>query len=100
MKESKRKTCPPKPAGEGGGYAVLSELRPLLGDVEWTAAAVEALLEQFCDQRSLGMGKVAQPIRVAVTGRAVSPGISDTLILLGRDRTLARIDRCLTQRDA
>ena len=44
------------------------------------------------------MGKVAQPIRVAVTGRAVSPGIAETLLMLGRDGTLARIDRCLAQR--
>jgi glutamyl-tRNA synthetase len=43
------------------------------------------------------MGKVAQPLRVAVTGTAVSPGIGDTLALLGRARVLARIDRCLAE---
>jgi len=42
------------------------------------------------------MGKVAQPLRVAATGTTVSPGIGDTLELLGRDKTLARIERCLS----
>jgi len=41
------------------------------------------------------MGKVAQPLRVAVTGGTISPSIGETLLLLGRDRTLRRIDRCL-----
>ncbi len=85
--------------GEGAGYAVLAELRPLLADTQWTAEALEGLIEQFCRERELGMGKVAQPIRVAVAGRAVSPGIADTLTLLGKDKTLARIDRCLAMRE-
>jgi glutamyl-tRNA synthetase len=41
------------------------------------------------------MGKVAQPIRVAVTGSTISPSIYDTLAFLGKAKTLARIDRCL-----
>ncbi|HET6427801.1 MAG TPA: glutamate--tRNA ligase [Phycisphaerae bacterium] len=84
--------------GEGSGYAVLAELRPLLAGAEWTGEALEALIERFCREKDLGMGKVAQPIRVAVAGRAVSPGIADTLVLLGKDKTLARIDRCLAMR--
>jgi glutamyl-tRNA synthetase len=44
----------------------------------------------------LGLGKVAQPLRVAVTGTTVSPPIFESLEMLGKDRTLARIDRCLT----
>ena len=86
-------------AGEGAGYAVLAELRPVLAETEWTGRALEALIERFGRQKDLGMGKVAQPIRVAVAGRAVSPGIADTLVLLGRDKTLARIDRCLARRE-
>ena len=46
----------------------------------------------------LGMGKVAQPIRVAVTGKTISPPIYETLEILGRDKTLSRIDRCLAMR--
>jgi len=84
--------------GDCAGYAVLAELREQLAAAEWTAEVLEGLLEQFCQSRQLGMGKVAQPIRVAVTGTTISPGIIDTLILLGKDKTLARIDRCLGKR--
>ena len=42
-----------------------------------------------------GLGKIAQPVRVAVTGTAISPPIDATLALLGRERTLARIDSVL-----
>jgi glutamyl-tRNA synthetase len=43
----------------------------------------------------LGLGKVAQPLRVAVVGRAASPGIDITLHLVGREACLRRIDRAL-----
>jgi glutamyl-tRNA synthetase len=46
------------------------------------------------------MGDVAQPLRVAVAGKAVSPAIYDTLVLLGKSRTLNRIRRALEQRAA
>jgi glutamyl-tRNA synthetase len=73
--------------------ALLSELRAVLdGQGEWTAAALHALLNDFVAARSLGLGKVAQPLRVALTGNTVSPPIDATLALLGRARTLARID--------
>lgn len=81
---------------DGQGLAILGELSvPLAGVEPFTAQNVEAWLAEFCSARELGMGKVAQPIRVAVTGTMVSPGIGDTLELLGRTRTLARIARCL-----
>ena len=44
-----------------------------------------------------GLGKIAQPVRVAVTGTAVSPPIDATLALLGRERTLARLDAALAR---
>ncbi len=81
----------------GEGFAMLEKLRPLLADVEWTAAAIEALLEKIMAETGAGMGKVAQPIRVAVTGTTISPAIHDTLLLLGREKTLARIDKCLRE---
>jgi glutamyl-tRNA synthetase len=84
--------------GDGAGWAVLADLRPLLAECEWTGEALEKLIADFCTQRELGMGKVAQPIRVAVTGRTISPGVTDTLMLLGKARTLARIDRCLERK--
>jgi glutamyl-tRNA synthetase len=80
------------------GFDVLVDLREQLGQVEWTAEAIEAFLRGYAERNQLGMGKVAQPIRVAVTGSTVSPAIGETLELLGRDKTLRRIDRCLTRR--
>ena len=64
-----------------------------LGD--WTAAAIHAAVEQVVETRGVKFGKVAQPLRVAVSGGGVSPPIDATLWLLGRERTLARIDRAL-----
>jgi glutamyl-tRNA synthetase len=81
--------------GDGAGYAMLEYLKAKLADCEWTEDALQALIESICAEKSVGMGKVAQPIRVAVTGTTVSPAIYDTLMILGRDKTLARIDRCL-----
>ncbi len=61
----------------------------------WTAAALEAAVKTYCDRSGLGLGKVAQPIRVAVSGTAVSPPIFESLEFLGREKTLARISRCI-----
>jgi glutamyl-tRNA synthetase len=80
---------------DGQGLAVLAELRGLLDRCPWTAAELETLIQSYCEGKGLGMGKVAQPVRVAVTGRTISPPIFDTLTILGREKTLARIDRCL-----
>ena len=84
--------------GEAAGFAVLADLREKLAACEWTPAALEKFLTDYCTATALGMGKVAQPLRVAVTGTTISPAIYDTLEILGRDRTLARIDRCLKLR--
>ncbi|MBN1553501.1 MAG: hypothetical protein JXA11_02055, partial [Phycisphaerae bacterium] len=78
------------------GYAMLETIKPELANLDWTAEAVETWMQSYCEKHELGMGKVAQPIRVAVTGTTVSPGLGDTLVFLGKDKTLARIDRCLT----
>ena len=77
------------------GMKVLAQLRRLLGECLWTDAAIEQTIKDFCQTHGLGMGRVAQPLRVAVTGRTISPPIHDTLVILGRDKTLCRIDRCL-----
>ncbi|HEX4896555.1 MAG TPA: glutamate--tRNA ligase [Solimonas sp.] len=72
--------------------ALLAALAEALAALpEWTAPALHAGVNGFAEARGLGLGKVAQPIRVAVAGMAVSPPIDQTLFLLGRDRTLARL---------
>ena len=78
------------------GVGVLTDLRSPLAELpEFSPAALEELIRSYAEKRELGLGKVAQPLRVAVTGTTVSPPIFDTLALLGRERTLARIDRTL-----
>jgi glutamyl-tRNA synthetase len=76
--------------------ALLAELRTALaGQDDWSAKALHGLLNDFVAARSLGLGKVAQPLRVALTGNTVSPPIDATVAVLGRARTLARIDAAL-----
>jgi len=58
---------------------------------EWTLAAVEETLKALAEELGLGLGKLAQPLRAALTGQTTSPGIFDVLVLLGRDESLARI---------
>jgi glutamyl-tRNA synthetase len=60
----------------------------------WTPEAIDSAIAGFVESRGLGMGKVAAPIRVALTGGAVSPPLGESLALLTRGRVLARIDRC------
>ncbi|MDD3762811.1 MAG: glutamate--tRNA ligase [Nevskiales bacterium] len=59
---------------------------------EWQAEAIHQCVHAVAEERELKLGKVAQPIRVAVVGMAVSPPIDQTLMLLGRTRTLARLE--------
>jgi glutamyl-tRNA synthetase len=76
--------------------ALLAELNSTLAAAgDWSAAALHALLNDFATQRSLGLGKVAQPLRVALSGGTVSPPIDATVALLGRERVLERLVRAL-----
>ena len=72
----------------------------LLGDVrqalaslpEWAPAPMEEALRTLAEQRGVAAGKLFQPLRVALTGLTVSPGIFDVLVTLGRDLALRRLD--------
>ncbi|MEM9146159.1 MAG: glutamate--tRNA ligase [Pseudomonadota bacterium] len=57
----------------------------------FSAAEVEAVVRVFAEEEGLKLGKVAQPLRAALTARAVSPGVFDVMETLGRDETLARL---------
>jgi glutamyl-tRNA synthetase len=82
--------------GESAGVKVLKEMQTRLAALDdWSPARLDALIRGYAEEHGLGLGKVAQPLRVAVTGTTVSPQIFDTLAVLGRDRTLARIARTL-----
>jgi glutamyl-tRNA synthetase len=58
---------------------------------DWTIEALEASVKALAEELGLGLGKLAQPLRAALTGQTTSPGIFDVLVLLGRDESLARI---------
>ncbi len=82
-------------AKQGAREALVAAKGALATLEPWTPQAIEEALDPIPEQLGLGKGKVFQPIRVACVGRAVSPGIGDTLALLGRDHTLARIERAM-----
>ncbi|HET7605476.1 MAG TPA: glutamate--tRNA ligase [Sphingomicrobium sp.] len=58
---------------------------------EWDAASLEAAVREVAEAGGVKLGKLAQPLRAALTGRTTSPGIFDVLALLGREESLARI---------
>ena len=60
-----------------------------LGD--WSVPVIDAAARAFAEERGLKLGKVAQPLRAALTGRTVSPGIFEVMVLIGKDETLARL---------
>jgi glutamyl/glutaminyl-tRNA synthetase len=62
---------------------------------EFTAEGLETMLRQLAEEKQAGLGKVAQPLRVAITGTTISPSIFDAVNLLGLDRTLGRIQRTI-----
>lgn len=81
---------------DGQGLAALREVRNHLASIStWDLATIEKTVNDFVAASGLGIGKVAQPLRVAVSGSSVSPPIFETLAFVGKDRALTRIDRCL-----
>lgn len=81
---------------EGEGLRVLRALRARLAGIpDWSPEVLEEIVATFAEHEHLNLGQVAQPLRVACTGGSVSPGIGDTLSLLGHDAVLARIDHAL-----
>ncbi len=63
----------------------------LSGIQTWTPESIEEKIRRIAEDAGLGLGKVAQPLRAALTGRTTSPGIFDVLFLLGKDETLLRL---------
>ncbi len=72
---------------------MLARLTPHLRNASpWTSEKTEETVRAFAETEGIKLGKVAQPLRAALTGRAVSPGVFDVMATLGRDECLARID--------
>ena len=81
---------------DGDGALALAQAREALAAAEpFNAATIEAALRGVVESSGRKPGKVFQPVRVALAGQTVSPGIFETVELLGREETLARIDRAL-----
>jgi glutamyl-tRNA synthetase len=76
--------------------AALQQLRGRLADVaEWRRAEIHAAVQATADALDMGFGKLGQPLRVALAGGPVSPPIDVTAELVGRERTLRRVDNAL-----
>ncbi len=72
--------------------ATLGRLIPTIGAVsEWTEANVEAAVKAFAETAGVKLGAIAQPLRVALTGSTISPGVFEVLAILGREESLARL---------
>lgn len=71
--------------------SLLGQIHARIADAEWSLEALEASLKAMAEELGLGLGKLAQPLRAALTGQTTSPGIFDVLVLLGREESLARI---------
>ena len=72
----------------------------LVGAAAWSAEALEAAVRTVAEEEGVGLGKLAQPLRAALTGRSTSPGIFDVLALLGREESLARLSDRIDEQPA
>src|SRR5690606_39190052 len=83
---------------KAGADAPLRDARARLAALPaWNVEAIGEALHATAEALGLGMGKVAQPMRVAITGTQVSPDISHTVYLAGREQALARIDAAIAR---
>ena len=80
-----------------GSVEILKDcLTTLQGLDTWEAAVIDKALEGVAERHEVGMGKVGQPLRLAMTGTPTSPGIGDTMELVGRERAFKRIEDAIT----
>ncbi len=81
---------------DGEGLAALARLTTVIESITpFEPEPIEAAIKAWCEAEGVGMGKAAQPLRVAITGAMVSPGLGQTLALIGRDGAATRVRRCL-----
>jgi glutamyl-tRNA synthetase len=88
----------PKAWGQWGSSPYLREIRDALAAVNgWDVDHIEAALRALVDEKGVKAKEIFQPLRVALTGTTVSPGIFESVTALGREETLARLDKALAQ---
>ncbi len=78
-----------------GTVELLREVLDGLAGAAWEAEPLEAALRGLAAERGVGAGRVFQPLRLALTGLPASPGIFDVLLILGRERSLRRVERAI-----
>lgn len=83
-----------------GARDLVQAARERLTSSSWDTASLEQTMRELAQSRGVGAGTLFQPLRVALTGSAASPGIFDVLVLLGRDVSLQRLDAALAAMDA
>ena len=88
--------------GDPCGFDRLETVLPIIREVDdWSVVALESLFQELADKHADGnLGKIAQPVRIAVSGGPVSPPIFDTLVILGKESSIRRIERCLENRSS
>jgi glutamyl-tRNA synthetase len=79
-------------------HGMLERLTSRLQNATWSPGELETAVRDFAGTEGLGLGKVAQPLRIALTGRTVSPGVFDMMDVLGREESLARLADCAKTR--
>jgi glutamyl-tRNA synthetase len=81
---------------KGEGLAILRIVRDKLAAMEdLTEEHIETMLRSLAEEKQVGLGKIAQPLRVAICGMTISTPIFDSVVMLGKDNTLARIDNAV-----
>jgi len=78
-------------------HSILETLTPQLHNVTWSREALEALVNQVAEAHEVGFGKVAGPLRAALAGQSVTPSVIDTMLVLGRDESVARLNDAKAQ---
>ena len=77
--------------GRDTAVTMLDGMLDAFASCEWTVPVLEATLFPFGEERGIKKGAAQAPVRVAVTGRSVGPPLLESLVALGRDRTLVRL---------
>lgn len=78
-------------------HSMLKKLTSRLQNVTWTHENIEAELRAFADEEDLKLGQLLQPLRAALTGRAVSPSVFNVMEIVGRPESIARIEDAMTR---
>jgi len=69
------------------------EVAAIFGELDtWEATALEDIVRAYAESKELGLGKIAQPLRAALTGSNISPGIFEIMEVLGREESLSRLN--------